>query len=260
MMIFDDSMRDVTGRSLNLLRKHTFEVELLGKKALFTTPESRTIGNKRSYRVPPLEAIREMIKSVYWKPGLMVVVDEIRVMNCMDTALNNDETTRGSVGLDYKLNQPIMITEYLRDPWYKVRFHLDWDPKNLHIREEINTPKQIDMMNRYFIKGARMPCYFGTSECVADVGPTKFDEGIGYYDGSGEIELSYMYLCKIYPEMTENPVWNHQRRLAFWSPVMVDGVIKYPRMEDIPEKDTFVLLENQSAYQAVDKLNHNLPV
>ena len=253
MKIFAPHEHDITGRSLNELRQHTFECQFRGKKALFTTPESRTIGNKRSFRVPPLESIREMIKSVYWKPGLTVVVDAVRVMNCMDTVLNNDETTRGSVGLDYKRTQPVMITEYLRDPWYKVRFHLDWDKENLHIEGEINTRKQIEMMQRYINKGTtRKPCYFGVSECVAECSPCQFEDGVGYYDDTGDIEMSYMYLCKIYPEMTENPEWNTQRRLAFWTPVMRDGVLVYPEMDKIPEENTVILLENQHAHRAVN--------
>ena len=55
------------------------QIEVWGKNALFTRPELKS--ERVSYDVITPSAARGLIESVYWHPGLMVVVDRIHVLN-----------------------------------------------------------------------------------------------------------------------------------------------------------------------------------
>jgi len=49
-----------------------------GRKALFTDPVTKIGGEKFSYQVPTYEAIKGIVKSIYWKPTLIWHIDRIR--------------------------------------------------------------------------------------------------------------------------------------------------------------------------------------
>ena len=42
-----------------------------GRQALFTDPVTKIGGEKFSYQVPTYEAIKGIVKSIYWKPTLI---------------------------------------------------------------------------------------------------------------------------------------------------------------------------------------------
>ena len=66
---------------LNVMNaKNTIELKLTGKYALFTDPVTKIGGEKFSYHVPTYEAIKGVLKSIYWKPTFIWYVDEVRVM------------------------------------------------------------------------------------------------------------------------------------------------------------------------------------
>ena len=55
------------------------QIEVWGKNALFTRPELKT--ERVSYEVITPSAARGLIESVYWHPGLKVIIDRIHVLN-----------------------------------------------------------------------------------------------------------------------------------------------------------------------------------
>lgn len=55
------------------------QIEVWGKNALFTRPELKT--ERVSYEVITPSAARGLIESVYWHPGLKVIVDRIHVLS-----------------------------------------------------------------------------------------------------------------------------------------------------------------------------------
>lgn len=63
--------------------KNIIELEVAGKYAMFTGPEYR--GVVRSLSVPTYEAVRGILRAVYWKPTFIWVADEVRVMNAIST-------------------------------------------------------------------------------------------------------------------------------------------------------------------------------
>ena len=65
--------------------KNIVEFKVTGRHALFTDPVTRMGGEKCSYHIPTYEALKGILKSVYWKPTLIWMVDEVRVMKPIKT-------------------------------------------------------------------------------------------------------------------------------------------------------------------------------
>lgn len=61
--------------------RNAIEFEVYGKYALFTDPLTKLGGEKLSYQIPTYQALKGIVESIYWKPTLLMVIDEIRVMN-----------------------------------------------------------------------------------------------------------------------------------------------------------------------------------
>ena len=61
--------------------KNGIEFEVFGKYALFTDPLTKMGGEKLSYQVPTYQALKGIVESIYWKPTLLMVVDEVRLIN-----------------------------------------------------------------------------------------------------------------------------------------------------------------------------------
>lgn len=57
-----------------------FYGKIYGDKALITTPESKSGGEKISYNVPTREMLRGILDANYFKPTIVNVVDEIRII------------------------------------------------------------------------------------------------------------------------------------------------------------------------------------
>ena len=56
------------------------EFKVYGKYALFSDPLTRIGGEKCSYQIPTYEALKGIVKAVYWKPTLIWLIDEVRIM------------------------------------------------------------------------------------------------------------------------------------------------------------------------------------
>ena len=65
--------------------KNNISFRLWGRYALFTDPVTRVGGEKCSYHVPTYEAIKGVLKSIYWKPTIIWHVDKVRVMKPLQT-------------------------------------------------------------------------------------------------------------------------------------------------------------------------------
>ena len=62
-----------------------FYAKIYGPKALFTAPESKSGGEKISYSAPTREALKGIIDANYFKPTITNVIDEVRVMNKIES-------------------------------------------------------------------------------------------------------------------------------------------------------------------------------
>ena len=65
--------------------RNGIEFKVAARYALFSDPLTRVGGEKCSYHVPTYEALKGITKSIYWKPALVWVIDEVRVMNPIRT-------------------------------------------------------------------------------------------------------------------------------------------------------------------------------
>ena len=58
-----------------------FYAKIYGAKALITAPESKSGGEKISYDIPTGEVLKGIIDANYFKPTILNVIDEVRIMN-----------------------------------------------------------------------------------------------------------------------------------------------------------------------------------
>lgn len=65
------------------------EFEVYGAYALFSDPMMRVGGEKNSYHVPTYEALKGVLSSVYWKPTFIWYIDEVRIMNRIQTEVKS---------------------------------------------------------------------------------------------------------------------------------------------------------------------------
>lgn len=65
--------------------RNQIEFEVSGNYALFTDPLTKLGGEKLSYQIPTYQALKGIVESIYWKPTLIWIIDEVRIMNPIQT-------------------------------------------------------------------------------------------------------------------------------------------------------------------------------
>ncbi len=65
--------------------RNSISFKLSGRYALFTDPITKVGGEKCSYHLPTYEAIKGVLKSIYWKPTIIWHVDRVRIMKSLRT-------------------------------------------------------------------------------------------------------------------------------------------------------------------------------
>lgn len=65
--------------------ENSVSFRVFGRTALFSDPITRMGGEKCSYQIPTYQALKGILESVYWKPTLIWVIDEARVMKRIRT-------------------------------------------------------------------------------------------------------------------------------------------------------------------------------
>lgn len=201
-------------------------LEVSGKYALFTVPEFRV--EKFSYQVPTYDAIRGVLRSIYWKPTIKWVVDRVRVMNPI-------RTTNKMMNINkYNGDRTQAVYTYLTDVSYQIEAHFEWNELNKNLESDRNLNKHLAIFNRCLLRGARRDVFLGSRECTAFPKPLEsFGMGQGVYDNYGTIDFGMMFHGWDYPEETGK---NEKARRMF-SARMVDGVIVYPHPNDCTIRD-----------------------
>lgn len=203
---------------------NTLSFVVRGRYALFTDPYSKIGGDKTSYPVPTYEALKGVMKSIYWKPTIIWIVKRVRVLNPIrmeSKGVKPLNMTSGGNSLAYYT--------YLADPAYQVEVKFIW---NLYRGPEYEADriegKHYTIASDMIRKGGRRDIFLGTRECQASVEPCVFGEGEGYYDGKGKQDFGIMFHGFNYPDETGI----NELRTRFWKPCMQDGVIEFIRPED----------------------------
>ena len=214
--------------------KNTVSFKVYGRYALFTDPVTKIGGEKFSYHMPTYEAIKGVLKSIYWKPTLIWYVDKVRVMNPIRTQ------TKGTKPLVWSGGNSLSIYTFLHEVEYQVQAHFEWNEARPELKKDRNDGKHFSIAQRSIEKGGRQDVFLGVRDCQAYVEPCVFGEGKGAYDDSNELSYGLMFHGFDYPDETgktdetgkrdENGDYRLHGR--FWHAVMRKGVLTFPRPED----------------------------
>ena len=201
--------------------KNQIEFKVTGRFALFTDPLTRIGGEKCSYHIPTYEALKGIAKSIYWKPTFIWIIDKIRIINRIRTE------SKSMKPQNYGGGNTLAIYTYLADVEYQVQAHFEWNPYREDLAPDRIDGKHFQIAQRMIKKGGRQDIFLGTRECQGYVEPCAFGEGKGAYDDAGELAYGLMFHGFDYPDETGK----NELHSRFWRPVMVNGVLEFPRPE-----------------------------
>lgn len=213
----------------NTIHKNIVEFEVSGDYALFSDILTRAGGEKTSYPIPTYEALKGVLHSVYWKPTLIWVIDEVRVMNKISTE------RKGIRPIKYGGVNDLSLYTYLRDVRYQVRAHFEWNENRPELAQDRNENKHHNIAKRMIERGGRRDVFLGTRECCAYVSPCKFGEGKGYYDEIEELPFGIMLHGITYADEASLAEDKGMLTVRLWQPTMIKGVIRFAHPNDIPE-------------------------
>jgi len=202
--------------------RNRVEFKVSGRFALFTDPLTKIGGEKCSYHLPTYEALKGIAKSVYWKPTFVWVIDRVRVIRRIRTQ------SKSVKPLVYGGGNSLAIYTYLMEVVYQVQARFEWNQHRPDLEADRKTEAHWSIAQRMIHKGGRQDVFLGTRECQGYVEPCSFGEGPGDYDGCGEVAYGLMFHGFDYPDETGV----NELHSRFWKPVMLDGVITFPKPEE----------------------------
>ena len=197
--------------------KNCVHFKVWGRHALFTDPLTKIGGEKCSYHVPTYEALKGIVKSIYWKPSIVWIVDKVRVMNRIRTQ------TKGTKPLKMSGGNDLAIYTFLADVEYQVQAHFVWNQHRPELKEDWIDGKHFAMAHRMLERGGRQDIFLGTRDCQGYVEPCEFGSGQGFHDNGGELAFGLMFHGFDYPDETGVD----ELVARFWRQSMVDGVTEF---------------------------------
>jgi len=197
--------------------RNSISFEVYGDFALFCDPLTKIGGEKLSYPIPTYSALKGIVESIYFKPTLTMIVDEVRIMNPIKME------SKGVRPIEYSGGNTLAYYTYLRDVRYKVKAHFEFNMNRPELEADRNEHKHYSILQRALKAGGRRDIYLGTRECQAYVEPTDFDSEEGHYDTYEEIQFGTMLHSISYPDETGRD----KLEARLWQPVMKKGVIKF---------------------------------
>ena len=196
---------------------------------MFTDPVTKMGGEKCSYHIPTYEALKGVIKSIYWKPTLIWHVDRVRVINPLRTQ------TKGTKPLKWGGGSDLAIYTFLHHVSYQIEAHFEWNEHRPELTGDRIDGKHFTIARRSLEKGGRQDIFLGVRDCQGYVEPCDFGTGNGAYDDIDELGFGLMYHGFDYPD----EAGGDELFCRFWRPVMRRGVIEFPRPEQC-DKTKFV--------------------
>ena len=153
------------------------EFTVTGDYGLFSDPVMRIGGEKCSYQIPTYEALKGILHSVYWKPTIIWYIDEVRVMNRIQTEVKGIRPIKYVGG-----KNDLAYYTYLKDCSYQVRAHFEFNDNRPELEQDRNENKHHNIALRCIERGGRRDVFLGARECQGYVEPCRFGEGAGAYD------------------------------------------------------------------------------
>lgn len=206
--------------------RRSIEFQVSGRYALFTDPLSKVGGEKCTYHIPTYEALKGIAKSIYWKPTLIWVIDEVRVMKRIRTQ------TKGAKPLDLGGGNSLAIYTFLADVQYQVRAHFEWNAHRPELADDRIEAKHHAIAQRMVERGGRQDIFLGTRDCQGYVQACEFGSGASELDDAGELAFGLMFHGFDYPDETGGM----ELHARFWRPTMVNGVMRFPPPQDCTER------------------------
>ncbi len=207
-----------------------------------------------TYHVPTYQALKGIVESIYWKPSLLMVVDELRVLNPIKME------SKGIRPIEYGGGNTLANYTYLKDVRYQVKAHFMFNPYRPDLASDHNEHKHHNILKRSVKSGGRRDIFLGTRECQGYVEPCEFGSGKGFYDNSQEVHFGTMVHGINYPDETGR----NQMEVRLWNPIMTDGIIKFISPNDCTQVRKLFNYQtkifNQSNFEYVDKLYEKLEV
>ena len=194
-----------------------------GRYALFSDPVTRVGGEKCSYHIPTYEALKGIVKSIYWKPTLIWVIDKVRILHPFRTQTKGVKPIRPTTG-----GNDLSIYTYLADVAYQVKARFVWNEHRPELKQDRIEGKHYEIAKRMLARGGRQDIFLGTRDCQGYVEPCRFGEGPGAYDDLEELAFGLMFHGFDYPDETGNSSFGAR----FWKPVMRKGIIEFPSPDD----------------------------
>lgn len=205
-----------------------FYMKLKGDYALFSTPSSRGGGEKMSYQIPTREALRGITDAVYFKPVFKNCIDEVKIINPIQTQ------TMGFRALLKSGKADLNYYTYLKDVEYLVKYHFEWDKNREDLIHDRNEMKHQEIMKRSLKKGGRYDIFLGTRECVGyveKITKDEYDNTKGFYDNQN-VSFGIMFHSFIYPLKPGGELIS-----CFTEIIMEKGVIKFIESEECEIKN-----------------------
>jgi CRISPR-associated protein Cas5d len=202
--------------------KNTIEFKTWGRYALFTDPLTKIGGEKCSYHIPTYEALKGVAKSIYWKPTIVWVIDQMRVMKRIRTQ------TKGTKPLEYGGGNTLAIYTFLADVEYQVQAHFEWNMAQPDLAGDRVEGKHFAIAQRMVERGGRQDIFLGTRDCQGYVEPCEFGSDPGELDGAGELGFGLMFHGFDYPDETGDK----KLHARFWRPTLTNGALQFPRPEE----------------------------
>lgn len=202
--------------------KNSISFRVWGRYALFTDPVTKTGGEKCTYHVPTYEAIKGVLKSIYWKPTIIWHVDKLRVMKPLRTQ------TKGTKPLVWSGGNSLAIYTFLHDVEYQVQAHFEWNEHRPELAGDRIDGKHFNIVKRMLEKGGRQDIFLGVRDCQAYVEPSQFGGGEGTYDDIDELGFGLMFHGFDYPDETGKD----ELASRFWYATMRHGALEFPRPEE----------------------------
>lgn len=227
-----------------------FKIIVEGDYASFVRPELKA--ERVSYDVPPPGALEGMLKSIYWKPAIRYVIDQIIVFHPIDFMSVRKNEVKDKVlysqvrsqmqgkGGDPRIDTSESRTQrsslILKNVKYGIAFHFELTGLRDE-REPDGERKHYNILKRRLERGQyfRTPC-LGSSEFPAKRIELveEFDHGAISSDilDMGDVDLGYMNYRVNFEDggVPVNGDWEHPRfsdnaHTAYYRPHMVRGVI-----------------------------------
>ena len=208
-----------------MVYRNTVEFELFGDYALFSDPVMRVGGEKCTLQIPTYEALKGALESAYWKPTIVWVIDSVRVMNPIQTAV------KGIRRMKYEKGNDLSYFTYLKNCRYQVRAHFEWNMNRPELAADRNENKHHNIAKRMIERGGRRDIFLGTRECQGYIVPCAFGSGKGY-DDTPELAFGLTYHGLTYADEAYSDQTEDKMTVRFWYPVMQNGVLEFVRPED----------------------------